>query len=248
MTNNLLNIDQNAKTIKGQKKGYMTGILYLAPANLSGYEVCPMRSAGCTAGCLNTAGRGVFSNVQKSRIEKTKQFFNNQTVFMDMLEKNIISLTKRASKNNLKPCVRLNGTSDISWENVGGEFKNLLNKFPHLQFYDYSKNNIRMERFLGGLMPKNYHLTFSLNENNMATALEILKLGGNVAMVFDTKTGKALPKTHLGFKVMDGDLSDLRFLDKQGIIVGLRAKGKARKDTQSGFVQTTVKAPLKLVA
>jgi hypothetical protein len=164
---------------------------------------------------------------------------------MDMLEKNIISLTKRASKNNLVPCVRLNGTSDISWENVGGEFKNLLNKFPYLQFYDYSKNNIRMERFLGGLMPKNYHLTFSLNESNMDTALKILKLGGNVAMVFDTKKGKALPKTHLGFKVVDGDLSDLRFLDKQGVVVGLRAKGKARKDTTSGFVQDT---NLKLVA
>jgi hypothetical protein len=225
----LLNIDANAKTVKGQAKGYMTGILYLAPAKLSGFEVCPMRSAGCSAACLNTAGRGAFSNVQKARIRKTKEYFADKQAFITRINKEILALKKKALKNGFEPCVRLNGTSDLDWTAV-------VNQNPDIQFYDYSKVHTRVIQYLQGKLPKNYYLTFSLNEANMDKALEILNLGGNVAMVFDTKKGQPLPKKHLGFEVVDGDLSDLRFLDKKGVIVGLRAKGKARKDA-SGFVQ-----------
>lgn len=234
----LLNVDANAKTVKGQAKGYMTGILYLAPARLSGFEVCPMRSAGCTAGCLNTAGRGIFSNVQKARIAKTKEYFADKQAFITRLNKEIFALKKRAKKNNFQPCVRLNGTSDIDWTDV-------VNQNPDIQFYDYTKVNVRVLQYLSGKMPKNYHLTFSLNEANMASAKIILGLGGNVAMVFNVKRGMPLPKTYIGFRVVDGDLSDLRFLDENGVIVGLRAKGKARNNNMGGFVQD---ANLKLAA
>jgi hypothetical protein len=233
MPKKLLNIDANAKTVKGQKKGYMTGILYLAPAKLSGFEVCPMRSAGCTASCLNTAGRGIFSTTQKARISKTKEFFADKQAFEKRLENEIVALKKKAFRNGFEPCIRLNGTSDISWEKQTG----LMQAFPDTQYYDYTKNNIRMMEFLAGTMPKNYHLTFSLNENNRIQALEVLQLGGNVAVVFNTKKGNALPKTWNGFKVVDGDISDLRFLDKKGVVVGLRAKGKARKVKAGGFIQ-----------
>jgi len=236
----LLNVDQNAKTIKGQKKGYMTGVMYLAPYKLSGINVCAFASKGCAGACLNTAGRGIFSNVQKARVEKTKRYFADKPLFVADLEKDIQRLINKAKRNNLIPVVRLNGTSDLSWEATG-----IMAKFPKIKFYDYTKNPFRMRLFLQGKMPKNYHLTFSLSENNMVEAVEILTGGGNVAMVFDTPKSKAFPKTYKGFKVVDGDLSDLRFLDKKGVIVGLHAKGKARKDTKSGFVQD---GNLKLVA
>jgi len=231
----VLNVDSNAKTVKGQKYGYMTGILYLAPAKLSGFEVCPMRSPGCSAACLNTAGRGQMTGVQEARIRKTKEFFLDKPTFLDKLRKDIKSLERKAKNKGFTPCVRLNGTSDIAWEKLG-----LMQEFPHIQFYDYTKNHIRMMEFLGGLMPKNYHLTFSLSEENMDMAKEILQLGGNVAMVFAVKKDKPLPKTHVGYKVINGDLSDLRFLDDKNVIVGLHAKGRARRDT-SGFTQTPEK-------
>lgn len=236
-----LNIDANAKTVKGQKKGYMTGVLYLAPYNLSGKNVCPFASKDCSADCLNTAGRGAFSNVQQARLAKTKAFWADTQAFCNHIEKNIHSLITKAQKAGFKPCVRLNGTSDIAWEKYG-----IIQKFPKLQMYDYTKNPNRMMEYLEGKMPKNYHLTFSLSENNLHHAMNVLSMGGNVAMVFNTKKGKALPKTYYGYKVIDGDESDLRFLDKRGVIVGLRAKGKARKSV-GGFVQDASKKPVYMI-
>jgi len=234
----LLNIDANAKTVKGQKKGYMTGILYLAPANLSGREVCAWRTPECSAFCLNTAGRGQFNTTQKSRIKKTKALFKDRAAFHAQLGKEIQALEKRAAKAGFKPCVRLNGTSDL-------DFTPVINAFPHIQFYDYTKGSNRMLQYLEGKLPKNYHLTFSLSETNMTNALLALEAGGNVAVVFPTKKGKDLPKKYMGYKVVDGDESDLRFLDTKrrkgvkGVIVGLRAKGKARSEggTDSTFVR-----------
>jgi hypothetical protein len=220
----LLNIDRNAKTVKGQKKGYLTGILYLAPSNLSGYNVCPFaKVAGCEAACLNTAGRGQMNMVQKSRIRKTRMFHENREAFMAELVKDVNTLIRRATKRELIPVVRLNGTSDIIWEKVGVGvggvwYDNIMGAFPEVQFYDYTKYPKRN-------VPKNYHITFSYSP------VYGKKSDHNMAVVFK----KHLPVTYLGRKVINGDENDLRFLDKRNVIVGLKAKGKAKNDS-TGFV------------
>lgn len=218
---------QNNKTTKGEKLGVLTGILYLAPAKISGYEVCPMRSKGCTKACLYTAGMGKFSNVQLARINKTKWFFEDRKTFLEQLRKDIKSLIKKAKKLGMQPAVRLNGTSDIEWTRL-----EIMNEFPDLQFYDYTKvlNRLEKER------PANYHITFSKNEVNSLECISALKLGANVAVVFDVKKGEELPAEWNGFPVFDGDDTDARFLDpKGGYVIGLRAKGAAKKD-DTGFV------------
>ena len=221
----LLSVDTNAKTVKGQKRGYLTGILYLAPSNESGaINVCPHASAGCRAACLYTAGRGSFGNVKQARINKTLFFARDRESFVAQIKKDIAALIRKAKRMNLIPCVRLNGTSDLPFENFG-----IMQEFPEIAFYDYTKNAKRMKRFLAGEMPTNYSLTFSRSETkrNHRQCQEIMSMGGNVAAVF---AGKTLPKTYLGKRVFNGDKSDLRFLDPAGVIVGLTAKGKARKD------------------
>ena len=224
----LLNIDNNAKTIKGQKLKVMTAILYLSPAKTSGYNVCPMASVGCKASCLFTAGRGQMGTVQKGRINKTLWYFKERETFMAQLHKEINKHIKRCFKKGFKPAFRINGMSDLKVENWG-----VMQQYPTAQWYDYTKNPIRMKKFLNGLMPSNYHLTFSLGSTNETSAKEILKMGGNVAVVF---RNKKLPKTFWGYKVFNADKTDLRFKDPKNIIAGLYAKGKARYDN-SGFVQ-----------
>jgi Gene product 88 len=218
---------QNYKTTKGEKKGILTGILYLAPAKISGYEVCPKRSAGCTEACLYTAGMGAFSNVQQARINKTKLFFEKREDFMTQLRKDIKSLIKKATKLSMTPAIRLNGTSDIEWTRTG-----IMNEFPDVQFYDYTKVLNRLTKEL----PANYHLTFSQNEANGFEVATALNSGFNAAVVFGIKRDAEMIKEWNGFPVHDGDETDLRFMDpKGGYVIGLRAKGRARKD-ESGFV------------
>ena len=223
----LLGVSGDAKTVKGEKKGFLTGILYLAPAKISGFEVCPGRSEGCTAACLFTAGRGVYDNVKDARIRKTHLLFNDRAEFLARLRHDIALLVRRAAAKGLTPCVRLNGTSDVGWEGVA---KSVLLEFPDVQFYDYTKVLPRMLMYCKGKLPSNYHLTFSRSECNWDKCQEVLKAGGNVAAVFY----KELPSTYEGYKVVDGDTSDLRFLDGDNVIVGLKSKGKARYDN-SGF-------------
>jgi len=229
---NLLAISHDAKTVKGEARGYLTGILYLVPSDGSGLgNLCPHASAGCRAACLFTAGRGVMKPVREGRMRKTRLFFDDAIAFVEMLADDIRRLEKRAAKRNLIPCVRLNGTSDIPWERMKGRLGfTLPQMFPHVQFYDYTKRPNRMN------MPPNYHLTFSLSETNRVWAMAELARGRNVAVVFATRKGQPLPETWNGFPVIDGDLSDLRFLDAHSVIVGLRAKGRAKGES-SGFVE-----------
>lgn len=222
----------NAKTAKnGQFSEYLSAILHLAPFNLSGYQVCPAASKGCSMACLNTAGRGRFNNVQNARIRKTKLFFTDPVNFMAQLIKDIQALDKKAKKQNKKTVIRLNGTSDIAWENFEAkDGLNIFELFPHIQFYDYTK---RIERFNFTNLPANYHLTFSASEVNTVLAKRALNLGFNVAVVF----AKKLPNTYWNTLVINGDNHDLRFLEGyQGAIIGLKAKGKAKKDN-TGFVK-----------
>ena len=216
----------NPKIQKGTARGYLSFILHLAPADLSGREVCPKRTAGCTAACLNTAGRGgMFRKgentnvIQKARIRKTKMFFEQRDAFMLQLEKDINKGIKQAERLGLKPVFRLNGTSDLSWEKYG-----IIEKFPTVQFYDYTKVLGRKIAHL-----PNYHLTFSAADGNDADVAKALSAGMNVTVVYDK-----IPEG-----VYSADEDDLRFLDPAVGIIGLKAKGRAKKDT-TGFVKRTI--------
>ena len=232
----------NAKIIKGEALGYVTKGIHLAPANLSGYEVCNWRSKGCTIACLNTAGRGQMQNTQDSRIKKTKLFFEQRIDFLAKLSKEITSTIKSASKKGMMAVFRPNLTSDIAWEDIINEDGvTIFEKHGKTQFYDYTKSFKRMKAFLNGELPSNYHLTFSCSETNSKVAQLVLSMGGNVAVVFRNQ----LPSAWNGVEVINGDKSDLRFLDtpqgvrKSGVVVGLIEKGLAKKDT-TGFVQEGV--------
>lgn len=232
----LLSVGADAKTVKGQKKGYMTGILYLAPATESGVmNTCTNSTPGCRAACLFTAGRAAyFPAINRARIRKTEWLAKDREGFLARLEKDIIAVIAKAKRENYIPCFRLNGTSDLPW--LGIYFSD---KFPDVQFYDYTKHPKPWMR-----VKDNYHLTFSLSESNIDDALEALEHGVNVAVVFHTKRGKPLPKTWRGFKVFDGDQHDLRFKTApKARIIGLRAKGRAKKDC-TGFVQPPFAVPL----
>ena len=233
----------NPKVLKGMAQGYNTYILHLAPADLSGYETCAKRTDGCTAACLNTAGRGgMFKRgentnvIQQARIRKTKMFFENRVEFMATLVKDIELAIKQSKKMELVPVFRLNGTSDLSWEKYevvrnGKLFRNIFTAFPEVQFYDYTK-------VLGRKVKEysNYQLTFSAADGNDSDVLRAMNEGLNVAVVFGIKKTLPMPVDYLNRPVFNGDESDLRFLDPKGVIVGLYAKGKAKKDT-TGFVK-----------
>jgi len=226
----------NPKILKGMKQGYMTYILHLAPADVSGYNTCPKATAGCKAACLNTAGRGgMFKKgettnvIQQARIRKTKFFFEDRENFLATLKDDIRKAIKQSEKKGLIPVFRLNGTSDIAWEKYG-----VIQEFPNVQFYDYTKI---LGRKVNGLA--NYQLTFSAADGNDLDVRRAIKEGYNVATVFGIKKSQPMPETYEGMPVFNGDDSDLRFLDPKGVVVGLYAKGKAKKDT-SGFVKYPV--------
>jgi len=231
----------NTKTAKGEASGYLTGILHLAPGDLSGAQVCPKASAGCLAACLNTAGRGrpntpIGDSIQKARIAKTRWLFDDRSSFMQALVWSIGATVRKAKREGMTPCIRLNGTSDLPFEKFkcvrdGIEYRNPMEAFPDVQFYDYTKIPARALKWARGDMPSNYHVTFSASESNDDASRMVAMAGGNVAVVFD-----AIPAAYYGRKVIDGVSTDLRFLDPVGVIVGLEAKGEAKHD-DSGFVK-----------
>jgi hypothetical protein len=230
---NLLSINADAKTRKGIEFGVMTGILYLAPSNESQVmNTCPKASKNCRLVCLYTSGRGAMSSVKKARVAKTIRFHIDHDAFVGDIDRDVVELKRKALKVKLKPATRLNGTSDVAWEAVKVDGKSIMDIHNEHQFYDYTKRIERIREYAAGKMPKNYHLTFSRSENNDAEVAEAIALGVNVAVVF---SGKTLPDTYLGRNVINGDEHDARFLDPVGCIVGLKAKGKAKKDV-SGFV------------
>ena len=232
----MLSIDTNAKTIKGQQYGYMTGVLYLAPYTLSGYNTCAMAHiAKCHEPCLNSAGRGAFNSVQAARIRKTKMFYEDRPAFFAELIPSIHTLIKKARKLGLIPVCRPNGTSDIKWEVIdfwyeGVHYNNIFEMFPDLQFYDYTKIANRNVDHI-----PNYDLTFSYSgvPAFQPHVQRAVRDGYRVAVVFRRR--EDIPPTFLGTTCVDGDDSDLRHEDPPGVVVALYAKGKAKRDT-SGFV------------
>ncbi len=223
----LLSVESDAKTIKGSAQGYLTGILYLAPADeaQTGFNLCPMATSECRAACLYGAGMAqVFPAIKRARIQKTRDYIANPKAFVEQLRSDIRALIALAADRKMVPAVRINGTSDIP-----KLAQRLAREFPSVQFYDYTKIPRAWERSLS-----NYHLTFSFSGSNLAESLDALAHGLNVAVVFPTSS---FPTSWHGFPVVNGDASDLRFRDPKGVIVGLKAKGDARKLTVGGFVQ-----------
>ena len=241
----------NPKIQKGTKLGYLSFILHLAPADLSGHETCPKRTAGCTASCLNTAGRGgmfkrgeTTNMIQRARIRKTKYFFEDRDAFMLDLYRDIKKAIAFAEKQGLTPVFRLNGTSDLSWEKYsitqpadptadsfmgrwGWTVPNIFSAFPAVQFYDYTKV---LGRKIKGI--PNYHLTFSRAESNASDVPKAVAQGMNVTVVYDE-----IPQD-----VFSADETDLRFLDPKVGIIGLKAKGRAKKDTTGFVIRTKIEA------
>jgi len=238
----------NPKTLKGMVQGYNTYILHLAPYTLSGHNTCPKASPGCAAACLNTAGRGGMfkkgentNTIQKARIRKTVMFYENRNLFMELLVLDIKLAIKQSAKAGLIPVFRLNGTSDLSWEKYpvtkdGVVYTNIFSAFDNVQFYDYTKVLGRKVKHIS-----NYHLTFSMADGNYMDCKQAVNEGLNIAVVFGIKKGTPMPEKFFNsnMTVFNGDESDLRFLDPKNSIIGLYAKGKAKKDT-SGFVKYPV--------
>lgn len=246
----LLNIDANAKTVKGQKRGFMTAVMYLAPYKAAGINVCPLAElAGCWKGCLNTAGRGGIAKgsatmetpagdlpdnaIQRARIKRTQFYATDRPGFLAQLRKEIAAFIRKAERKNLTPVVRLNGTSDIQWERVDPD---LFTEFADIQFYDYTKIPKRFTREL----PPNYHLSLSwsgASHKYMQMCIDVaIPHRANVVKVMrDERTKREAMASLHSCPVVDGDEHDLRFLDPDGAIVYLKAKGRARKD-DSGFV------------
>jgi len=246
----LLSIGADAKTIKGNKKGFITAIQYLSPYKTSGVNLCPnAKNAECYVGCLESSGHMNFKQSRDARLYRTKLYLNNQAEYFNRLTKEITAFIKKAERKGLTPLIRLNGTSDIRWENIGFYYpektgtgfkpvyyRNIMEVFPDIQFYDYTKIPNR-EKTINGIQdfPENYDLTFSYSGapgfkkfNDRA-----LKDGKRVAVVFDKVEN--IPLTFHGRRVVSGDDTDVRHLDPKNTIVALYAKGKARKD-QTGFV------------
>jgi len=228
----LLNYYSQTKMAKGEKFGYKTAILHLAPYNMSGKNVCPKAvtgPGGCVDPCLNTSGRGQMGSVQRARINKTQHYFTNKNGFLWELSKEIEQLKKRAKNQGFKFAVRLNGTSDLAWHRMkvdGGS--TLMELHPDVQFYDYTKVLNYLDHDL-----KNYHMTFSDSGANDGDIKQAMKQGANVAVVFKDK----LPKKWLNRKVINGDKHDLRFKDPSGVIVGLVAKGLGKKVETNSFIK-----------
>jgi len=231
----------NPKVAKSLGYGFSTAPLHLAPADLSGYQVCPKATAGCKAACLHTAGNPAYMAAKaRARNNRTRAYFTDRPTFMQVLAYEIAGHYLKTRKTRGLVCaVRLNATSDIPFESVpvtiqGVTWDNLMQLFPRVVFYDYTKRANRRD------LPSNYSLTFSLAEDNDADALRALVNGHNVAAVFNVRRGRPLPVSYViqghTYPVIDGDEHDYRPADPRGVIVGLRAKGRAIGD-RSGFVR-----------
>jgi hypothetical protein len=239
--------DANPKLAKNAKHNVLSLPLHLAPFNLSGFQVCPQASAGCAAACLHTAGNpAAMAGKDHARKERTKAYFKCRDAFMAVLVFEIQSLCAKAMKLGMKPGVRLNATSDLPWErrtvNIGGHEQLLMDAFPEVQFYDYTKVHKRAMAHARGQMPVNYHLTYSKTEDNDPEVAKVFTAGGNVSVVMSperykeaVRVGKALVCGEI-VPVFDGDAHDYRPVEgMSGAAIVLKAKGDARHDT-SGFV------------
>ena len=227
-------VNLSAKMLHSKKESHQyTYIIYLAPAKTSGYQVCPNATKECKMGCLATSGHAGMElasggdRIKNARIKKTRLFFENNEFFMEWVIEEIKKARSKAQKDGYYFSVRLNGTSDIDWQNARFKGYNLFEIFPDVQFYDYTKS---IKKYIG--KPDNYHLTFSYTGRNWDKCKALLEQGNNVAVVFNVKSEKLLPAMYKGYKVINGDLTDYRINDAKGIIVGLKWKHIGNKDAE----------------
>ena len=240
----MLSISSDAKTVKGLKLGFLTGILYLSPADKSGHNVCSMaKKARCKEPCLDEAGRGAMDFVQIARLAKTDWFFNSRDTFMAELVDSVFALIRKAMREDLTPLVRLNGTSDILWEKIpvtykGITYPNIMALFPEVMFYDYTK-------VVGRTVPANYDLTFSYSGALEFQKYVDLAIAAKMRIAVVFRTVADIPKRFLGLPVIAGDNSDIRHIEPKNKIVALYAKGPAKYDT-GPFVVDTLKRVIQI--
>jgi hypothetical protein len=225
-------VSATTKHQKSIKYNELTYSLYLAPAKMSGYEVCPNRSKECTSLCLNHSGMNRMNMkgdmINQSRIKKTKLFFEQKEFFMNWIIDEIKSAKLKSDKLGYKFSVRLNNTSDISPESFILDGKNILQIFSKTKFYDYTKVYDRIKLLK---KYKNYDLTYSFSGTNFQDCISALNNKMRVAVVF-----KKVPTSFWGYKVIDGDAYDMRYYDKKNVIVGLKYKNVRKKLTKNSFV------------
>jgi hypothetical protein len=244
--------ESNAKLSKNRKAGFYTLGISMLPHDMGGFQVCPHASAACIANCLNLSGRTMADTIQTAVIMRYRlavklAYFRHRAEFLALLRNDIENARRYASKRGLKVVIRPNVISDIDWARVHPE---LISEFPDVTWYGYTKRIDAMRRFMDGQYPSNYHLVFSRSEvdENQTFARTVLARGYNVSVVFDTQYTstfkRPLPRRFWGARVIDGDITDLRFLDPRGVVVGLRGKGKLRQPEarDSGFVVRTDRA------
>jgi hypothetical protein len=234
---------RNPKTRKGEGAGYLTAAMHLAPAMLSGRNVCPHSTRGCAAACLNTAGRGGMAPTQAARQRRTRFWARDRVGFLTTLVRELERHERRAARRGLRAAARLNALSDLPWERFpverdGERHPHVMAAFPDVTFYDYTKWPIRLRSRVTEI--PNYSLTFSLAEDNDEHAAAALSAGLNVAVVFAGRLPDRFAVAGVEAPVIDGDANDLRFTDPSGCFVGLSAKGRAIKD-RSGFVRAGVR-------
>ena len=222
----------NPKAIKAQKMGWMNAINYMAPHRSAQVgDLCGNASPGCIALCLgeHSGNAALYPAVMQSRIRKAQWFMRDRKAFVAEMRRHIANLSVQACKAGLELCVRLNGATDLAWEGLAPD---VFTAYADIQFVDYTKSVKRALAHAQGRMPANYHLTFSRSETNEAQCLEVLRAGGNVAVV----SSLPMPEKYLGYTVINGDESDLRHLDPRNVVVWLTPKGNKAKQDKSGFV------------
>ena len=213
--------------------------LYLAPYNISGYNVCSHSTPECRMGCLHASGRTGMeiasggNRIQNARIKKVQLLMEQQDFFMRWLITEIDAKRKTAKKKDYGFSVRLNCTSDVDWANIKLYGQNIFEIFPNVQFYDYTKNVNKFDN-----KPENYHLTYSYNGRNWSECEDVMSKGHNVAMVFNVKKESDIPAMYKGYNVINGDLSDYRVKDAKGIIVGLKWKRIANKANEVKILES----------
>lgn len=259
MKNRIYSLD-SAKAVKAIEYGYLNAIHYGAPHKQAGVgNLCSHASPACIAACLGwesgqaamVANDTDINSVRQSRIDKMIRFMTDRAAYMWDMALSTALAYRKARKAKLKLCARLNGSTDIAWEGIAldidatqaarlskitghrikpGHYANMFALFHFVQFVDYTKNHLRLNRS----RPANYHLTLSRSEINESQCVTALRAGHNVAVVF----GDGLPYSWRGFPVVNGDLHDLRHMDPRGgYVIGLSPKGrKAKRDKSSGFV------------